>query len=88
MKLKYSFEIVDMGNEIIAVPVGNNADQIKGVIKLNKEGLEIFNLLKVDSSEDSIIHDLIGKYENAPESIANYVHGFVTYLKQQGLLVE
>ena len=88
MKLKYSFEIVDMGNEIIAVPVGNNADQIKGVIKLNKEGLEIFNLLKVDSSEDSIIHDLIGKYENAPESIDSYVHGFVTYLKQQGLLVE
>ena len=46
MKLKNTFESVDMGNEIIMVPVGKSAEQVQGVLKLNAEGLEIMNMLE------------------------------------------
>ena len=35
MKLKYEFEIVDMGDEVCAVPVRDNADEFHGVLTLN-----------------------------------------------------
>ena len=37
MKLKYTFEAVDMGDEIIFVPVGDKASEVHGVLKLSKK---------------------------------------------------
>lgn len=63
MKLKYSFEAVNMGNEIIMVPVGDNADQVHGVLKMNNEGQEIVNMLMNETDADSIINSLSEKYK-------------------------
>ena len=38
MRLKHFFETIDMGDEIIMVPVGASAQQVHGVIKLNESG--------------------------------------------------
>ena len=88
MKLHYSFENVDMGNETIAVPVGSSAEQLRGIIKLNKSGEEIFDLLKTDTTEEDIINFLSAKYEDDREILAGYVYSLIEKLKSFGLIEE
>ncbi len=88
MKLKYSFETVDMGDEIIAVPVGDGAQKIHGILKLNKEGLELYELLKKETTEESIVETLAAKYENDRDSLISYVHNFIETLRNSGMIEE
>ncbi len=86
MKLKYSFETIDMPDEIVAVPTGENAESLRGVVKLNKEGLEIFELLKEETTEEKIVDILDAKYQNDRETLAGYVHATVEALRKNGLI--
>ncbi len=87
MKLKYDFEMVEIGEEIIAVPVGQGADAVHGVLKLNKEGQEIFTLLSEDITEDTINNKIKTKYENDITTIQEYVKTFIETLKKHNMLV-
>ncbi len=88
MKLKYSFEAVNMGNEIIMVPVGDNADQVHGVLKMNSEGQEIVNMLINETDVDSIINSLSEKYNAEKELIKKNVQDIVQLLRDNKLLEE
>ena len=88
MKLKYSFETVEMGEKIIIVPVGEGATQIQGILRLNKEGLEVLNLIKTYTSREQIISTLADKYENDREQLAEYVKDVETILADIGMLEE
>ena len=86
MKLKYSFESVEMGDETIFVPVGEGADQVNGVVKLNKEGLEIVNLLKNSITKAEIVEILSAKYENDQQTLSKWVDRVVDALSVAGLI--
>lgn len=86
MKLKYIFESVDMGDEIILVPVGEGANHVQGILKMNKEGLEIVKLLKTEISENQIVDLLSKKYVNDKETLLEYVHTVIKELTQAGVL--
>ena len=88
MKLKCTFELVDMGEEIIAVPVGKNAEKVRGVVKLNKNGAIIFKLLEDDTSEEMIINTIGEKYDNEKKDIAEMVHSVIDILRKEGLIIE
>lgn len=86
MKFKYSFEFVNMGDEIIMVPVGDGASEIQGVIKLNEEGHKIVQLLMQGMDEDSIV-ELLGKeYDNGNETIKGYVSKVVNIMKDNNII--
>lgn len=86
MKMKYMFEMVDMGNEVIAVPIGNGAENVHGVLKLNKEALEIVELLRAETTEEQIINTLAGKYENDRQTLSDYVQQVIAVLRNTGLV--
>ena len=86
MKLKYTFECVDMGDEIIYVPVGEGAANCHGVLKMNKEGQEIVTLLKNEISENQIIDILSSKYTNDKDLLLKYVRSVIKELKAAGVL--
>ena len=89
MKLKYTFEIVDLGNETVAVAVGKDAEKLHGVLKINKSGAEILDLLSNETTETSIIETLHSKYNyNEQEEIIKYVHHFLENLRKQDLIQE
>ena len=88
MRLKYELETVDLSDEIIAVPVGQGADQLRGVLRLNQAGKEIFSLLKEETSEEEIIHKLSLKYENNSDQLTSYVRQTITQLKELNLIAE
>ena len=88
MKLKCSFEIVDMGDELIAVPVGAEAANMRGVLKVNKEGAEILQLLESEQDESKIVVKLAEKYDNDHVALSNHVKNFLGTLIKEGFLSE
>ena len=85
MKLKYTFETMELDNETVAVPVGADAQDFRGVVKLNESALEIFNLLKEETTEEAVIAALQQRYGNDPE-IPGFVADMVRYLTGEGVL--
>jgi len=86
MRIKCDFEIVNMGDESIAVPVGSTAKEIQGVLKLNKEGEEILKLLCEGNNEEAIVELLAQKYENDRLSLSQYVSKVVHVLEEATIL--
>ena len=86
MKLKYTFESVEMGDEYIYVPVDMANNQMHGVIKLNKSGLEIAELLKEQTTEEGIIEALAAKYDNSREALTSYVQKVLNVFRDAGAI--
>ena len=80
MRFKYTFEFVNLGDETILVPVGDNANQVQGVIKANDTGDKIIQLLMQEKNEDEVIDILSKECENNKESLKEYVHSVVDVL--------
>ena len=85
MKLKYSFETMALDDQIVAVPIGTGPEGFHGVIKLNESALEIFNLLKEETTEEAVAAALRSRYGDNPE-IPGYVADMVKYLAGEGVL--
>ena len=88
MKLKYTFEPVEMDEEIIFVPVGEGASQVRGVLKMNAEAREIVEMLKKETTETAIVDALHAKYENDIETLTFYVTRVVNNLRSAGILAD
>ena len=88
MKLKYCFEDVNMGDEIISVPVGDDARVIHGVLKMNDTGKEIVDLLKEETTEEKIVEQMLSKHTYDSEKMSSVVKNIIETLKNAGLLTE
>ena len=82
MRLKYEFEVVDLADDMLAVPVGENSQDVHGILKVNKEGAELLELLQTETSIKEIVDILSEKYENNREDLLEYVEGFAEQLDQ------
>lgn len=87
MKFKYELDMIDMGDKVVAVPVGDGANDIQGVFKLNKAGKEVIYLLKTLESEEAVVRELKKKYDGSTQDIESFVHGFVLKLQELGVVV-
>lgn len=86
MRLKCDFEVMELNEEKIAVPVGDNASTFHGVVKLNDTAAFILNLLKEETSEESIIDALASEYDAPREKIAEDVKQYITKFTEKGLI--
>lgn len=86
MKIKYKFESVNMGDEIIMVPVGENAKQVQGLIKTNDAGNRIIQLILQGLNEDEVVDSLVKEWEYDRETIEGYVRSVVTVLQDNQLI--
>ncbi len=87
MKFKYELDMIDVGDKIIAVPVGDGSNDIQGVFKLNNAGKEIVSLLQSLDSEEAVVRELEKKYDGSTKDIEDYVHGFILKLQELGVVV-
>lgn len=86
MKLKYTFESVNMENEIILVPVGEGAENMHGILKVNSEAFEIIELLHKETTVEMLINELSKKYDNNEVMLRNYISIVVNELSKADLL--
>lgn len=88
MRIKYSFEKMELDGDIIAVPVGESASDFHVVLNLNEEAMRIIELLKEDTTEQAIISQLLSEYSDPEEKIQPLVHAYIEQLHREGLLEE
>lgn len=86
MKTKFSFEIMDLDDGLVAVPVGDGASKFHGVLKINETAVAILKLLEKDTTENAIVDALLQEYSEDKEQIAGYVHEFVEKLIAEGIV--
>ena len=87
MKLKYDFVITDMGEEFDAVPVGENASGFHGMLRLNRTGAEILELLKTETDPNELLAQMMKKYPDSPKNdIGAFIADFLNHLIAEGVL--
>ena len=86
MRLKYQFETVELGDQIIAVPVGKDVDEYHGVIRLNETAALIFSLLKNEITEEEIVTVLEKEYKIDRKILCIDVHNIIEKFQNKELL--
>lgn len=88
MKSKYTFEKMELDGEIVAVPVGDNAEELHAVLNVNEEAMRILEFLKEETTEEKIVAQLLKEYEGEKEEISALVSAYIEQLRREGLLDE
>ena len=87
MRLKYTFETMKLDESIVAIPVGEGVNEYHGVIKLNETASFIFELLKNDITEESIVDALEQKYDAPRDVLAKDVRKYIELFMEKGFLI-
>ena len=87
MKLKYQFEIMDMGDSFVAVPVGKNSDQFRAAVDLNDVGAKMLTLIAQSETPQEVHEKLCAEYpEDDVNDIGQKLCDFLNQLVREGIL--
>lgn len=86
MKLRYEFVVTEMGEELVAVPVGDQS--FHGIVKLNRVGADILEQLREETSPERVHRYLKEKYpDSSDQEIGENLAAFLNKLIREGLLI-
>lgn len=88
MRLKYDFKEMKLNNITVAVPVGENVEGFHNIIKMNDTALEIYKLLKEDTTEEQIVDTLSEEYNVDKVTLMADVKRFIQALREKGFVAE
>ena len=88
MKSKYTFEKMELDDEIVAVPVGDSAAELHAVLNVNEEAMRILELLREETTVENIVVQLLKEYDGDKEEITALVNAYIEQLRHEGLLEE
>lgn len=87
MKLKYELQIVEVGDEYAAVPVGEDADKLHALIKLNKESKDMIECIKTSTTPEEVHEKVMKLYPNETrDEVGRCLCDFLNQLIKEGLL--
>lgn len=88
MHVLEGFVIREIAGETIAIPSGEAARELSGLISLNESGAFLFELLRSEQTEDSLTAALLENFDIDPVTAAQDVSEFLDILRNSGVLVE
>ena len=88
MKIKDGFILRQVAGSHIAMPIGDRADEINGVIELSAGGALLWEKLSQGASEDDLVNALLEKFEVDADTARRDAVAFVENLRKNGLLEE
>ena len=87
MKLKSGFVLEEVGGIFLAVAVGERAEELKVLIKLNSTGAFLWQkLAERDISEAELVEALLEEYEVSRDVAEKSVASFVKSVSEGGLI--
>lgn len=86
MKLKDGIVTNSIDGESFAIATGKAAKDFNGLIKNNPTAAFIFELLKTEQTEDSIVNAMLDKYEVDEETVRKDVRALLELLKSKNLI--
>ena len=88
MRIVSGFFLREIVGETVAIPSGDAAHQLSGLIALNGSGKLLFQLLQTEQTEESLIRELLDHYEVDAATAKQDVQEFLTLLRENQLLAE
>ena len=87
MKLKDGFVLEEVGGTYLAVAVGDRAEEVNALIRMNGSGAFLWNLLsESDKTEEELLSAMLAEYDVAEEIARADIKKFVKQLSDGGLL--
>ena len=86
MKLKYEFEKVEMDDQIMAVPVGEEGGKLHAMLRLNETASFILDLLREETTEEKVLEAVLKEYEGDENEIKAYISEFIAQLRENEVL--
>lgn len=86
-KLKDGFIIREIGNQIMAVPVGKQTSEIHGMIALSESGKLLWERLQTGASVQELAAVLLENYDVEKEVAEADADKFIKALAEQGALL-
>ena len=87
MKMSDGFELVHIADEHMAVPVGEKADKVKGLVVLSPAASFLLENMKEDKTVDELVTLLTGEYNVDREKAHADIEEMVGSLRTVGLIV-
>ncbi len=87
MKLKPDFQIVQMANDYMLVPTGDQIDSFNGTVILNEVSAFILNQLKEDLEKEDLVERLVKEFDVESATAREDVDAAVEKMKQIGILI-
>lgn len=86
MKLKNGIVTNSIDGESFAIATGDAAKDFNGLVKNNPTAAFIFELLKTEQTEDSIVDAMLEKYEVDEATVRADVRELLELLKSKNLI--
>lgn len=88
MKLKNGIVTNSIDGESFAIATGEASKRFNGLIKNNPTAAYIFELLKTEQTEESIVKAMMDKYEVDEATVKADVNELLNLLKSKNLIEE
>ncbi len=88
MRIKPDFEIIEIADEFLAVPVGKEAESFHGVVALSEEAAFLLKNMNETKTETELVDLLLNNYELDQATAEADVRGFLANLLEMGLAEE
>lgn len=88
MRIISGFHIREIVDEIVAVPTGEAAKKLSGIVSLNPVSKFLFEELRNEHTEQSLVSALMNEYEVDQCTAEADIKKFLDYLRSFNLLIE
>ena len=88
MKLSGTFVVRQVAGEILAIPIGDTALRVSGIILLNEVSRVIWSCLEQGAQLQDIVTAETGTFDVSPEEAAQNIETFLAKLRELNLLEE
>lgn len=88
MRVAAGFVIREIAGETIAIPAGDAARALSGLLALNGSGKLLFELLQSEQTEQDLVQALLDHYEIDAATAQADVTEFLEILRSHGVLLE
>lgn len=86
MRVVSGFIVREIAGEIVAVPTGEAARSLSGIITLNGCGRYLFEKLQTDQTPESLVDALLEEYDTDRQRAEKDVDAFLSLLQRYGFL--
>lgn len=88
MRIVSGFILRQVVGETVAIPSGDSAHLLSGLMALNETGAFLFQLLQSEQTEQSLVQAMLEEYDTDAATAAADVAEFLELLRHHRLLME
>ncbi len=82
------FILREVAGEVIAIPSGDAATALSGLVALNGSGKFLFELLQREQTEESLVSAMLDAYDIDQNTAQADVREFLEVFRKSGILAE